>query len=373
MRRATIACSSRSLALRSSCSPRWSSTAGSALRRVVPASATVWRAGAVAAHEQLRARADEGELGRADAPAVAGREGLAQGAEHGAGSCARGRVHAHLARQHDLLELAGPDALDRAAPPPARSATGGAAPATRGALRRGRGRAAASTPARARRAARARARPAPRAPRRPRPRTLTVRRASPRWRASETSGSTSEAGASERPLRACAAVVRRTRSRPRTPARPRPAVGVARRVVGEGPPAEVARAHGHLAEAPGPARLERDRAARARRARSRRGRAARSRRSGRRRRRARSTTAERSSSAAIGTVTAASAGARSRRARSTAALDPLARAARAASARQLERIGGARRRERHVLKHDGPSSPRRARRCVGHSRQGRQR
>ena len=41
IRRDTISCSSRSLSLRSSCSPRWSSTAGSAERRVEPASATV--------------------------------------------------------------------------------------------------------------------------------------------------------------------------------------------------------------------------------------------------------------------------------------------------------------------------------------------
>ena len=41
MRRATIACSARSLSERSSCSPRWSSTDGSALRRVEPASASV--------------------------------------------------------------------------------------------------------------------------------------------------------------------------------------------------------------------------------------------------------------------------------------------------------------------------------------------
>ena len=40
--RSTMACSSRFLGLWRSCSPRWSSTAGSALRRVVPASATVW-------------------------------------------------------------------------------------------------------------------------------------------------------------------------------------------------------------------------------------------------------------------------------------------------------------------------------------------
>ena len=41
IRCATIACSARFFALVRSCSPRWSSTAGSALRRVVPASATV--------------------------------------------------------------------------------------------------------------------------------------------------------------------------------------------------------------------------------------------------------------------------------------------------------------------------------------------
>ncbi len=41
IRLATIRCSSRFLALCRSCSPRWSSTAGSALRRVEPASATV--------------------------------------------------------------------------------------------------------------------------------------------------------------------------------------------------------------------------------------------------------------------------------------------------------------------------------------------
>ena len=41
IRRVTIACSSRSLPERRSCSPRWSSTAGSALRRAEPASASV--------------------------------------------------------------------------------------------------------------------------------------------------------------------------------------------------------------------------------------------------------------------------------------------------------------------------------------------
>ena len=41
MRSLTMRCSRRSLSLRSSCSPRWSSTAGSELRRVEPARATV--------------------------------------------------------------------------------------------------------------------------------------------------------------------------------------------------------------------------------------------------------------------------------------------------------------------------------------------
>ena len=41
MRSATIRCSRRFLSLRSSCSPRWSSTAGSELRRVEPARATL--------------------------------------------------------------------------------------------------------------------------------------------------------------------------------------------------------------------------------------------------------------------------------------------------------------------------------------------
>ena len=58
-------CSRRSLSLRSSCSPRWSSTAGSELRRVEPASATVATPAPRAAHQQLGAGADEGGLGRA--------------------------------------------------------------------------------------------------------------------------------------------------------------------------------------------------------------------------------------------------------------------------------------------------------------------
>ena len=74
IRRATIACSSRSLAEPSSCSPRWSSTAGSAERRIEPASATVCARGAVAAHEQLRRGGHERVVAAARAEHVTGRE-----------------------------------------------------------------------------------------------------------------------------------------------------------------------------------------------------------------------------------------------------------------------------------------------------------
>jgi hypothetical protein len=69
---------------------------------------------AVAAHEQLGAGPHERQLGGADAPAEAGREGLPQGAEHGGGIVRRGGVRTHLAREDDLLELPGADALHRA-------------------------------------------------------------------------------------------------------------------------------------------------------------------------------------------------------------------------------------------------------------------
>ncbi len=60
IRRTTISCSCRSLGERRSCSPRWSSTDGSALRLVEPASADGRRAGAASPHQELGARADEG-------------------------------------------------------------------------------------------------------------------------------------------------------------------------------------------------------------------------------------------------------------------------------------------------------------------------
>ena len=114
IRRATIACSSRSLALFSSCSPRWSSTDGSALRRVVPASATVWARWPSRRTSSSGLAPTKRGLRRAHAPAVAGREQLPERAEHGAGVVIAGGVGAHLAGEHDLLELAGPDPLDRA-------------------------------------------------------------------------------------------------------------------------------------------------------------------------------------------------------------------------------------------------------------------
>ena len=113
MRRVTIACSSRSLSERSSCSPRWSSTAGSALRRVEPASASVPGAQAVAAHEQLGAGGDERALPAPGAEGEARREGLAQDAEHRRRVVRARRVDLHLAREDDLVQRPGADALDR--------------------------------------------------------------------------------------------------------------------------------------------------------------------------------------------------------------------------------------------------------------------
>ena len=114
IRRTTIACSSRSLSERRSCSPRWSSTAGSAERRVEPASATVWARCAVAADQQLRRGGDEGGVAAAGAEDVAGLEAGAQDAEDRGGVVRRRRLDGHLAREHDLLERARADALDGA-------------------------------------------------------------------------------------------------------------------------------------------------------------------------------------------------------------------------------------------------------------------
>ena len=73
--------------------------------------------GAAAAEQELGAGAEEGALGGSDAEAEAGREQVAQGAE-GDRRIVRGRsLDRDLAREHDLLELAGADSLDRPGDP----------------------------------------------------------------------------------------------------------------------------------------------------------------------------------------------------------------------------------------------------------------
>ena len=150
MRRTTIACSSRSLSERISCSPRWSSTAGSAERRVEPGERDGRGAQPLAAHEQLRRGGDERGVAAADAEDVAGGEPRAQHAERRRGVVRGRRVDGDLAREHDLLEGPGADALDgprdrrlvvlgrrdRGDPVAARRAPGRAAAAARGAARR---------------------------------------------------------------------------------------------------------------------------------------------------------------------------------------------------------------------------------------------
>ena len=69
---------------------------------------------AVTPDQQLGARADEGQIGCADAPAVAGREELAQRAEHRTRVVGRGAVRPNLAGENDLFELSSADALHRA-------------------------------------------------------------------------------------------------------------------------------------------------------------------------------------------------------------------------------------------------------------------
>ena len=68
---------------------------------------------AVPAHQQLGAGRDERAVAAADREHVAGRERLAEQAEHGAEVVVDRGVDLDLARQHDLLELAGADPLHR--------------------------------------------------------------------------------------------------------------------------------------------------------------------------------------------------------------------------------------------------------------------
>ena len=104
----------------------------------------------------------------------------------------RARVHAHLARQHDLLELAGADPLHRA-PHRLLVVRGRRRARHPRRARPGRGRAAASSPGRSSVEPRERRQRSAIVP----TGTVTVSRASPPRRASETSGSTSCAGAND--------------------------------------------------------------------------------------------------------------------------------------------------------------------------------
>ena len=235
---------------------------------------------ALAAHQQLRARSQEGQLRRADAEAVAGREHLAQAAEDRRRVERRGRVHPHLAGEHDLLELARSDPLHRRGPPPPRSGRA-AAPRPRASAPPGRGRAAASARAPARRAGPARARPGPPAPR-PRPPRRSPSGAPRRPAAPAPPRAARAAPARARPTRA---------SLPPSGAKAKPPVSTGPAAAGRpgsaaGSSASVRRARFWTAQAASwkrsrPASLDHERLPQRRRARSRRGRAARGRRSGR--------------------------------------------------------------------------------------------
>ena len=113
MRRATIAFSSRSLALCSSCSPRWSSTAGSALRRIEPASATVLARWPSRRISKFGAGGQERRVAAADREHVAGRKRLPEQADDRLGRMLDRRPHLHLAGEHDLLGLSRADLLHR--------------------------------------------------------------------------------------------------------------------------------------------------------------------------------------------------------------------------------------------------------------------
>ena len=121
-------CSSRTLGLRIIASPRWSSTAGSALRPVVPARATV----AATAPERRTSSSGLAPMNAAsrgpEAEAEARREQLPQRAEL-ARRVDRGRgLDGQLSRQDHLVDLACAYPLDRRRPRSARSAPAGVGP-----------------------------------------------------------------------------------------------------------------------------------------------------------------------------------------------------------------------------------------------------
>ena len=143
IRSVTIACSRRSLSLRRSCSPRWSSTAGSELRRVEPASATV---------ETLAPERRSSSSGLAPMNAASGVPQQKQKqeencsphrAEEGGRVMGGAGADQDLARQHDLRHLPRSDPLGRGRDRPLEIARRTGA-ADLGAARSGAGRAAAA-------------------------------------------------------------------------------------------------------------------------------------------------------------------------------------------------------------------------------------
>ena len=284
---------------------------------------------ALAAHEQLGRGGDERALAAAGAEDEAGAERRAQDAEHGGGVVRRRRVDGDLAREHDLLERARADPLDRARDRldvvlGRRDAGDPEAPGGRGIEQRQL----------VRRAARPRGRPsarrAPRARRRARRAPATVRQTSPLRRASATSGTTS--APAPKPAQCGAAPPSGANAKPPTATSPEP--GGPRSSPATAPPASSRQAAATVVEALGPARLEPPHARRAPRRRRRRARAARSRTSPRRRWREVKTTALGSTAGSSARSGRRAPRRRSRRARRTA------RAQRAASsARVLEAEG----------------------------------
>src|SRR3954468_24379543 len=196
MRSATIRCSRRSLSLRSSCSPRWSSTAGSELRRVEPARATV---------ETLAPARRTSSSGLAPMKAASG---VPQQKQKQAGNCSRiapktaagswaAAALTITSRASTTLESS-PTAIRDVAPSTAASNSRGGRALRISECAVGCGSSSGSGASRRRLATREASSSASRSTPSPGPATaLTVRKARSPRRQIETCGSTSEAGASE--------------------------------------------------------------------------------------------------------------------------------------------------------------------------------
>ena len=205
IRRVTIACSSRSLCRGEQLLAEVGVDGGVGGAARGAGERDRGGAQALAADEQLGRGADEGALAAADAVDVAGVEARAEHAEDGRRVVRAGRVHGDLAGEHDLLEGAGADPLDRAG-------DGGLVVLGRrgrgddGSGRRAPGRAAAG--ARSRSSARRRSTRATSSSGTSSgaARTLTVRRTSRPRRASESSGTIRSAAPKPLPVRRARAV-----------------------------------------------------------------------------------------------------------------------------------------------------------------------